>query len=706
MFTAFHHLMSEPSLFRHYQIVQDAEGSNVELIRTTEQVCVLAFDNQRLEFVHCHVLLEPLANRPMFEESCRKLQQRGHPLLAGLVDCGEDDGNPFYITTNVDGETLRGYLQRQSEIPLWLAVMVATRSLEAAIALCQRGDFLTEQPLDSFRVVQVSTSALQVVVADFRVLDSVAGKGRNRLVKANFERQAKFLRAFLHEQGGGGGPTLPDAMLPAVDFAEMLGGVMATSGPGLGSLMADLVKALRKLAPDHLAGEIPTAQKPRALVAPLLASYQEVARGVVNVVRIQSQRLDMANPYSMRGTLTRTGRAVLVEQVPPRRLCGVLVEETDKLVQKLGKKRDYASLVPLPLVSETEGLTCLAEEMVDGVALADVIRERGGLGVSETYLVLAGMDAALTQLERAGLATRKLRLEDMFLLTGFNRDDPRSNRLLTTRLNEWPSFTVMLRAHPTLASMSGRGVDPGVLLPPVNSKAAVWHGGWMAAVGMVVLGLDESALEAGASREMEAVSRLLEDELARTREQKMTGRSDFLARFARVIQHHDLAAAGSFPAASPAPVAEPAKPKAEGRLPARRPKLEPMTPMAAEPMSPVALSMNLSSALTAGIDPEGEKSTIGFAELLFQSPPTAPARPAGRWGQGASADMADGQIAGWGAEERDGSPWWLKATVFLAGSMLAGALCAHLSGEAQWQKGMLHNTPASPAAKVLPAKRP
>ncbi len=682
--------MSEPSLFRHYQIVQDAEGSNIELIRSAEQVCVLAFDNQRLEFVHCHVLLEPLANKPAFDAACGKLQTHGHPLLAGVVDFGEDDGNPFYITGNVDGETLRGYLQRQSEIPLWLAVMVATRAIDAAIALSARGDFLTDQPLDSFRVVQVSTSSVQVMAADFRVLDTVAGKSRNRLVKASFERQAKFLRNFLNEQGGGGGPTLPDAMLPATDFAELLGGVLAASGPGMNAPMLELDKVLRKLAPDHLAGEIPTAQKPRALVAPLLASYQEVARGVVNVVRIQSQRLDMANPYSMRGTLTRTGRAVLVEQVPPKRLCGVNVLETDKLVQKLGKKRDYASLVPVPLVNESEGLTCLAEEMVDGVALADVVRERGAVGVSEAYLVLAGMDAALTQLERASLSTRKLRLEDMFLLTGFSRDDSRSARLLTTKLNEWPSFTVMLRVHPTLASMSGRGINPAALLPPpVSGKTTIWHGGWMAAVGVSLLGLDDGLPEG--NRELEAVSRLLDDEMARTREGQLTGRSDFLARFARVIQHYDLVAPAPIPVAAQEPVRRiDPKPIAKKTRPAVAPAPDP----APAPMPMIGLGGL--SPLTAGIDPDGEKATIGFAELLFQSPPAEPAKRSGFWGQGASADVSGGNVGDWGLNDPDTSPWWLKATVFLAGSMMAGAVCAHLSGDAQWQKNKPHSEPAKP----------
>ena len=61
--------MPEPSLFRHYQIVQNVDGSNVELARNDEQVNVLAFDTQQLEFVHCHVLLEALADRAGFEEN-------------------------------------------------------------------------------------------------------------------------------------------------------------------------------------------------------------------------------------------------------------------------------------------------------------------------------------------------------------------------------------------------------------------------------------------------------------------------------------------------------------------------------------------------------------------------------------------------------------------------------------------------------------
>lgn len=80
-------------------------------------------------------------------------------------------GRSDYITSNIDGEALRGYLARQQDMPGWLAIMIACRALETAVAVCERGEFLTESPLDSFRVVQTAPQAVQVLAADFRVLE-------------------------------------------------------------------------------------------------------------------------------------------------------------------------------------------------------------------------------------------------------------------------------------------------------------------------------------------------------------------------------------------------------------------------------------------------------------------------------------------------------------------------------------------------------
>ena len=674
--------MSEPSQFRHYQIVQDADGNNVELVRNAEQVAVLAFDMQRLEYVHCHVLLEPLSNRVSFEEACRTLQKRGHPALARMIECGEDEGNPFYITSNIDGEALRGYLARQQDIPGWLAIMIACRALETAVAVCERGEFLTESPLDSFRVVQTAPQAVQVLAADFRVLESSAG--RKRALKPNFEKQAKFLRTFLAEQGGGG-PTLPDHLLPATDFGELLDACLSSAGVGVVAAMRELRANLQRLAPEQLSGEIPTAQKPRALLAPLLASYQEVARGLVNLVRIQSQRLDMANPYSMRGTLTKTGRSVLIEQVPPARIACAKVKEVDDSAFKITKQRGNSSLITLALVNEAEDVTCIAEEIVEGISLAELMRERRCLDVQEAYLVLAGLDTALTQLDHSTLSVSKLRLEDIFLLTGFAREDSRSTKLLVSKLNEWPAFNIIVRAHPTLASMSGRGTDPATLLPPARgATTTTWHAGWLAALCKFLLGLESPvgihAAPEGGARERETVARLLDDEIAKMAELKPAQRSDFLARYARIIQHYDLVKPGE-----PARAGGTDSAVDYGFKP--RPKTVPVTKSAVKrEFSGTAASESLRSpvALTTGGAVKGDEPTIGFAELLFRnadnepSPPDAPdwARAAASAPPTLPADLIP----------PDDVPMWLKAAVFIGGSMVIGAMCAHLSGGALWQK--------------------
>jgi len=692
--------MAEPSLFRHYLIVQDTDGNNVELTRNAEQVNVLGFDTQRLEFVHCHVLLSPLADGPGFEEGCRKLQMNGHPLLARLMDFGEDEGNPFYITSNVDGESLAGYLARQTDLPGWLAVMLASRALDAAAALCSRADLMPNSPLECLRVVQTGPQSLLVQAADYALVSAAAKKARG--LKTAFEKQAKFLKGFLDEKAGG--PSFADSPLPAADFAELLGACMTSAAADTVQAMKNLRSALVKLVPETLAGEIPTAQKPRALLAPQLASYQEIARALVNRVRIQSQRLDMSNPYAMRGTLTKTGRSVLVEQVPPSRLATSVVRAADEKAFRLDKKRDYPGIVPVALLQEGEGgLSCMAEEVAEGITLTDVLRDRRALNVHETYLVLAGLDAALTQLEKSGLDVPRLRLEDIYMLTGFPRDDARSTKLLLTKLTDWPAFSIMLRAHPTLAAMAGRGTDPALLLPPpkpATTNANPWNAAWLSAVGRFLLALEvlPGAVSDAAEvrRDIETVARLLDDEIAKGREGISVKRADFLARYARVVHHHDLVKPVESPPSEPL---EPVKPR---QVRSRTGNLQQIqaTPMPKEAKL-AAAPVSMVTPLTSGLARAAEKPSVGFAELLFRGTSETAPSSGPDWAKTA-VDAPPTIHANEALLPPDNFvPFWLRAAVFIGGSMIVGGVLAHLSGDALWlKKGPLPTKPATMESKA------
>jgi hypothetical protein len=660
--------MPEPSQFRQYQIVQDTQGCNVELTRSAEQVAVLAFDQERLEFVACHVLLYPLHHRGQFDESCMKLRLNGHPLLARMIEYGEDEGNPFYITTCVDGESLRAYFNRQSELSLLLATRISARALDTTLALLERGDLVPDAPLESLRLLQTSPTDLRIIQSDYRITDGPhSTRSKNRAVKGSMERQLKLLRSFLTEMNSAASPTVTEATVTATDFSEILHGVLATTTPEHLPTLSELRDILAQQLPAHLDSEIATAQKPRALIAPLLASYQDVARSLVNHVRIQSQRLDMANPYAMRGTLTRSGRTVMAEQVPSFRLSGQRVADSIRQVARLHPQRGHSPLLPIAHFSEQDTLPCVAEELPEGMNLAELLQSRGQLDVAEIYLILAGIDAALTQVEQLGVEIKKLRLEDIYLLAGISRDDARLGQLLQVKLTDWPAFTAQLRGHATLASIAARGTDPAVLLPArlVGSRSPAWTGSWLAAIGCFLNGLYQKAganslPSSNSTNERNAVIRMLMDELIKGREGGHTTRQDFLGRLARIIRHHDLA---QFSAS--------------------------ITPTQTSPLiaypAPVALTQAEFDA-TEGT----EEFTVGFAELLI-SQPTAAALPVANtspWAQGASAEPHSGQGGdNWAAVPADDpSPFWLKAIVFIAGSMVLGAAIATLSGTALWSK--------------------
>ena len=684
--------MAAPTQFRQYLIAQDAEGNNIEVLRTAEQVGVLAFDVRRLIFVHCHVLLEALKSRRSFDDRARKFKQSGHPLLARLLESGEDEGSSFYITANVDGETLRSYLKRFDQLPVWLAMKLTALSLQALQAILQVGDFLPQQLLDVLRVVQTGPQELTVMLADYRLVDAEGTKtAKARFAKGAFEKQEQFLGVFFLEKLQTGS-SIQEAQLNGADFTELLENFLGSCGTGVEDGIDKFLKTLAKTTPSPPAGELAASLKPRPLIAPLLTGFADVARSVSNQVRIQSQKLDAAQPYSMRGTYTKTGQDVAVEQVPPLRMIGSSPIDTLKQVLHLPKIGKFPNIVPVLFVEENGGLLCAGETAVEGIPLSEVMAARGTLDTQEAYLVLAGMDAALGQLEKANVPTRRLRVEDIFLFTGFGKMPLNEAGLLSQKLNEWPGFSVVLRAHPTLSSMSGRGTDPGMLLPSEpKTKAgveAIWNGSWMAALGCFLAGMSsgEAAKHLTGVADVDTIFRVFEDELAKGRKGTPSSRSEFLARYARVMHHHDLAhpqePAGFWTELSGSGAAQ-------GRAAEiARAAANPAPDKGTAPAG-VKAPMPASARPPAAAE---EAPVIGFAEALIQ-------RPSG--GAGAAEPVHSGGLRAMREELRthhhaeefesswrpmhNATPLWIKLFYFAVGSVILGAALAHLSGRALWQ---------------------
>jgi TPR repeat protein len=706
--------MAGPTQFRQYHISQDAEGNHVEVVRNEEQVAVLAFDAVRQLFVVCRVLLKPLKQPKNFADRLRKLQGAGLPRLARVFESGEDEGSTFYITTLVDGESLGDYLARQQGLPLELALALTMEALEGARSVLTVGDFILPDPLAAIGVVQSGATALELRVTDFRLNVEPGEKAvKVSALKAEFKSIAGLLdEVFSLAQRNGAG-------VAAGELAQHLRTLLQACQPGVEMMLEEWLGKCRSLAakvgkPAVLEG----ALKPLSFLGPLLPGTQQVVQCAALQVRMQSQRVDAAQPYALTGVLMKSGQPVMVEPLPALALTGSTAAESLDEVRNLPKLGKFPNLVPVVFVEEHHGVRCVAEAAVNGVSLKELLEVRGKLDVQETYLVLAGVDAALTQLEKARVGVRRVRVEDVFLYTGAARESETGTELLTQKLNEWPGFSIVLRVHNSLHSMTGRGADPATLLPVQQGGGAgvepVWHGGWLAALGGLITGMvarSGMARETGVA-EVDTVLRLLDDELGRASRGEASGRAAFLGRFARVMQQFHLAQfsqAGGFwtelsgSASAQDRAAEVSReveagPAAPGKAPAK--KALQQLPGAAPMLGTVADHEPLPQ----------EEGAIGFAEMLIGNgqPLLDDVRQGGTSIFHASDDDVEddyGLESSW-VNLRDDRPLLVKLLMLLTASMILGAVLAHWSGRAIWQLAPVPvkriEVPVQPPVKAEP----
>lgn len=146
-----------------------------------------------------------------------------------------------------------------------------------------------------------------------------------------------------------------------------------------------------------------------------------------------------------------------------------------------------------------------------------------------------------------------------------------------------------------------------------------------------------------------------------------------------------LARIGALFPARVAPVAVP-------EAPVVRPRAVPLVPIGPKPVAPTG------GALTSGLPSEpAEQPTIGFAELLFRDTTVVEAGGPVGWTKtavDAPPTIHPEEVL---LPENEYVPLWLRAAVFLGGSMILGAVLAHFLGAAPWR------TPSPKAATPVPS---
>ena len=121
----------ERQRFEHYELVNGADGTPVELGRGAMGVTYKAVDVD----LHCPVTLKVINEKFLADESARLRFLREaraaasvrHPNVASVFHLGRIGHNYFYAMEYVEGETLENLIKRSSRLEVKLALEIATQ---------------------------------------------------------------------------------------------------------------------------------------------------------------------------------------------------------------------------------------------------------------------------------------------------------------------------------------------------------------------------------------------------------------------------------------------------------------------------------------------------------------------------------------------------------------------------------------------------
>ncbi|MCI0432516.1 MAG: protein kinase [Gemmatimonadetes bacterium] len=171
-----------------------------------------------------------------------------HPHILALHDSGEADGLLYYVMPYIEGETLRGRLQREGPLPTEDALRIV-REVAGALDYAHRAG-IVHRDIKPENLLFASGHAL---VSDFGIARVAAAAGSERLTATGLSIGTPAYMSPEQSAGTGSLDARSDIYSLACVAYEMLGGAPPFTGPNAQAVMArhamDAVPSLRTLRP-------------------------------------------------------------------------------------------------------------------------------------------------------------------------------------------------------------------------------------------------------------------------------------------------------------------------------------------------------------------------------------------------------------------------------------------------------------------------
>ena len=500
--------MAEPIEFEHYRLLQNEDGSPVELGRGAMGITYKAFDKNlrcdvALKVISERLLEDPIASGRFLREA-RSAAKLRHRNVASIFHLGRHGSSYFYAMEFIDGETLTERVKREGPLPCIFALDIAQQVASALIAAEAQHLVHRDIKPSNLMLVTEGDGEITVKVIDFGLAKSILIQSSAGLTSAGFvgtpyfaspeqlDRQAEDIRSDIYSLG----VTLWFMLTGKPTFVGSIASVIAQhfdrTPPfdDLAILPREVVTVLRRMLEKDRESRI---QTPAALRAELKACIEQLQRrqppeessisGEVNFETIALsasarsvslpapgetvqgryrliEDLDPANPrHTFYGEDQSTGTRVGLRlfRVPDPVLAQL--QEEAKRIQAVSH-RNFLKVFTV----EREGPYCFAViEWLEGFALSDLLRVRRTLTLRESCLLLKqiapAVDAALGANLRLEMDLRQIMVH---FPDGFG--EPSEDLILRCPLDEWPAFVVKMdalgRAHE--AGDTATGSDPRI----------------------------------------------------------------------------------------------------------------------------------------------------------------------------------------------------------------------------------------------------
>ncbi len=459
---------ASPAQFGHFLIARRADGTDVELRRSTTEAVFLAFDARIRRLVELHVLAggtpADKSIRKAAYDCCKLATEISSPSFLRVLEAGEADPYLYFSSNLTDGELAEDYVARRGAVPAVTAFCLMQQFLDELLTTHKIEKLVSHIRLNNPVITTLEDSFLQLRVVDFTILENESSPEESMRRCVAESCRLLFLLLTGQTYDGQNPDQIPSlTCLPMALRTHMRAALQDASqaSSSLERLRDDVREAFSALVSNIQARTsrkaivVTPALQPQSQLKELLLANVPVAdllKGRFQVVEDDELR---AHPFSVPAVNIKTSQPVTVHLLPPSGIVQRDQYEAVPLQMWRFSPERHPNILRSLSVWENPDWTLLTEEREPGFSLSRLMAGRITLNPQEVLVLLRQVRAGMDQAMECGVRTLDLHPSNLMLRVGKGgaMQAREFDRLVQKRLDAWPPFQVKLRTHLTMRSL-------------------------------------------------------------------------------------------------------------------------------------------------------------------------------------------------------------------------------------------------------------